>query len=142
MEIQEKNSFNTKTSSTLKSLVNKKIASITDQDISDKVDSILSEISNLDRGQEYSNILQSNKKIETQKSLINYITQGAQDIINYVEDLMLTQFAIFNLVLRGKLMPLHIRKDTQVEVNIEYDGGNTLFDFYFDLYPYNTFLII
>lgn len=142
MKIKEKYGRNDQNSTTLETLVNKKISEITDKDIAEEVKNISDHIYKLDRGQKYSDLLEYNKRFETRGDLTQYLTQGAEEIVNYVKQRMITQFAIFILVQRLELMPLYPRGNSNVEVNIEHKGGNSLFDFYFDLFPYDTFLII
>lgn len=64
-------------------------------------------------------------------------------VINYLHDLVLTEFALYQLMRKGRIMPIGNRPPLKIEINIQQNfGGNMIFQVFIGLMPFEEFIIL
>lgn len=143
MLIKEKKPFNSQNHNILQELIKESLTKISSEDMKEEREQITSSFF---RNPLFTPI---NNELEYQKRFICYpqeITQyfmsGAPDIVRYVTQKYIKEMVFFNLMNEGVLMPVAMRQNRKVEINIEHAHGNCLWDIYFDLMPYESFVLV
>lgn len=142
MYIREKYSVNQDNSKALHAIIELALSEITQTMITTKKETIISKIATKPNFSVYQNYLEQTKSFSCNSDLNRYFMDKAPDICNYIKSIMIEQVALFELVQEKKIMPVQPKKNYMTEINIEYTGGNRLFEITFDLYPYETFVIL
>ncbi|SDB67280.1 hypothetical protein SAMN02910263_03937 [Butyrivibrio sp. INlla16] len=73
--------------------------------------------------------------------LNKYLAEKAEPFV-YLADILLNQIVLFEAVKEGRIMPTQLRNNTKMELDFHHNKGNSLFDAFFDLYPFETFIVL
>jgi len=126
----------------LQNLVNEHVFNYTDEVINDEYIRMKETIKNRNKGDKISADLEYSKEFRIISDLHEYLLGGAVGVIEYIRKHYIKQIALFKLINENLIMPVRIRNNMTVELNIIHNRGNTLFDLYFDLLPYDVYIII
>lgn len=82
------------------------------------------------------------KLFRVEESPLEYL-KNPVGVINYLHDLVLTEFALYQLMRKGRLMPIGNRPPLKIEINIQQNfGGNMIFQVFIGLMPFEEFIIL
>lgn len=126
----------------LQNLVNEYVFNYTDDIINNEYARMKEMIKNKNKGEKISSVLEYTKEFRTNNDLHDYLLGGADDVIRFIKEQYINQIALFMLMNENLIMPVRIRNNMTVELNINHNRGNSLFDLYFDLLPYDVYIII
>lgn len=127
----------------LRTLANNMLNSLKASDLAKLEEEYWSTIEKLPVFTPHDNYIDCHKEFKTEMSISEYIESGASEIIDYVTGIMLKQIVLYKLMLKGSIMPCHIRAtDPSTMINIVFSGGNKLFEVTYDLLPYDLFLVM
>lgn len=113
-----------------------------DDDINNYIDKLCNKIQEIGVGGKIDNTLDYNYSFDCYGELREFLVSGANTIVNYAMNIHLKQIALFHLMNVGVLMPVNLTTYNKIELNINHSHGNTLFNLFMDILPYNCFLII
>lgn len=142
MYVKEKYSSQDNYQSILQTLIEDSLAGITDEEIEMQRKQIMNMLSGRPLFYKITDVLDYNKTFHCYQELIEYFRLGAVDIVEYVKNTCIKEIVYFKLVNDGILMPVTIRQNVKISVDIHHNHGNTIFDIYFDMFPYESFALV
>ena len=142
MYVREKYVSNNNYTNTFHSVVEKKLASISEKDIADEKKLLAETISSKKRFFTITDPLDLQKDFSCNMDLNIYLADDSSEIYTFISSKMIKQIALFHLVNERRLMPTQLRTNTKIEVNLSHNKGNSLFDVFLDLYPFETFIVL
>lgn len=86
--------------------------------------------------------IERSHKFQIYDSIESYVNAGAPEIITYAIEILKTQISLYMLMSDKILMPIGLRQNYKTELDVYHNHGNTLFDFFADVLPYDSYLII
>ena len=82
------------------------------------------------------------KQIQVEVDLSRYLINPIE-VINYLRDIALTEFALCRLMSKGILMPISNRPPLKIEIDIQQKcGGNMILQAFIGLMPFEEFIIL
>lgn len=141
--IREKYSSNDELTHILKNIVEISLTQITEEDVEHDREKLIANLSNRPLFSKVSNALEYNKKFDCySKELKEYFDAGASSIVEYIKKKSIRQITLFSLMNEGILMPLKFQQNQSVEIDINHANGNSIFEVYLDMLPYEQFALI
>ncbi len=141
MVIREKYASGHNFDSIIESMAERKLSTITDDEISEYMSSHFIATSSK-RFSIISDFQEYNRQFNSFSDLTLFLSEEDNEVYNYIKEIMLRQISLYTLVQSGKLMPTQLRTNYKTELDIHHAGGNSLFDVTFNLYPYDVFMIL
>lgn len=126
----------------LQKKIQEAILHITDNKINECIAILCNEIRRLGIGEKINNTLEYNHSFYCNGEIEAYLTSDAKAIANYAMEIHIKQIVLFRLMNSGVLMPISLHSNTRIELDLNHSQGNTIFDLFMDILPYNQFLII
>lgn len=93
-------------------------------------------------GKKASNPISQLKTVHIKEDLAQYLLSDASDIVDYLKQIVVSEIALYHLMIEGKTMPIVWRNPQRMEINIEHSRGNSIIRVLLDLMPFESYMVI
>lgn len=142
MYIQEKYAQNSNIQRIIQNKLNEEVSKISDEDINIFFTKYYENNIKGKRFCKLYNPIEYTHKIDIYGEIESYVNAGAPEIIKYAIEILKTQISLSMLISDKILMPISLRQNYRTELDVNHRHGNSLFDFFADVLPYESYLII
>lgn len=142
MRVEQKFAEGENFDSILRTKLTEAISNLSNENINEFVTMMNNEIRDLGIGKKVDNVLEYNHSFYCNGELRDFLISGAKAVVDYVMEIHIRQIALFRLMNVGVLMPVSIKTYNKIQLDLNHSHGNTLFNLFMDILPYDQFLIV
>lgn len=113
-----------------------------DTEVENEEKRILRECERLGKGGKYAKCLDFKKDFEIPNAREAASLEDFCEIGQYVKNIYLHDIALMRLVIDKKLMPVRMRYNSEIELNIKHSQGNMVLKVQMDLSPFDVYVVI
>ncbi len=142
MRVNTKNSQNNECAKCIELAINEGVYQYCDQDLLNEQNRILKEYELKGKGGKFSNCLEYSKTFHVSSAKEAVSLEDFREVVEYVRAIYLCDIALMRLMMQGEIMPVQLRNQSFIELDIHHSHGNMIFTLEMDLLPFDVYVFI